>query len=188
MHPQGYISGGPLLQNNKQKQDLLLRKGHQVPAARLPHDSDQVRVGLYCEVTQIRARWTLEKKIKHAIGRREFAKAAHLKKQIKPLELDHIIKERHPTFDSALNELDDALSTIYLFANATPKGDLLPPERVQNCMRLCREFEAYVIRAHCLKKVFVSVKGIYYQAVISGVTVTWLAPHHERHEVGTTAE
>ena len=40
------------------------------------------------------------------------------------------------------------------------------------------EFQAYVVRAHALRKVFVSVKGFYYQADIQGQAVTWLVPHN----------
>ena len=35
----------------------------------------------------------------------------------------------------------------------------------------------YVIAAKALRKVFVSIKGIYYQADIHGQTVTWIVPH-----------
>jgi hypothetical protein len=37
--------------------------------------------------------------------------------------------------------------------------------------------QAYVTRTHALRKTFVSVKGIYYQAEICGQTVTWITPH-----------
>ena len=43
--------------------------------------------------------------------------------------------------------------------------------------RVCLEWQAWVARAHALRKVFVSVKGIYYQAQVLGQPVTWLAPH-----------
>ncbi len=39
------------------------------------------------------------------------------------------------------------------------------------------EFNAYVVRTHALRKVFVSIKGYYYQAEILGQPVTWLVPH-----------
>ena len=35
----------------------------------------------------------------------------------------------------------------------------------------------YVIAAKALRKVFVSIKGIYYQVEIQGQTVTWIVPH-----------
>ena len=45
------------------------------------------------------------------------------------------------------------------------------------CIRLAREFQSYVARAHALRKVFVSIKGVYYQAEIHGQAITWLVPH-----------
>lgn len=39
------------------------------------------------------------------------------------------------------------------------------------------EFNAYVVRTHALRRVFVSIKGFYYQAEILGQAVTWLVPH-----------
>ena len=54
----------------------------------------------------------------------------------------------------------------------------IPARVVATARRLALEFEAYVVRAHALRKVFVSVKGIYYQADIQGQAVTWLVPHN----------
>jgi pescadillo len=39
------------------------------------------------------------------------------------------------------------------------------------------QWQYYVACSHTLKKVFVSVKGIYYQCEVMGETITWLAPH-----------
>lgn len=43
--------------------------------------------------------------------------------------------------------------------------------------RLAMEFNAYVVRTNALRKVFISIKGFYYQAEILGQPVTWLVPH-----------
>ena len=48
---------------------------------------------------------------------------------------------------------------------------------VQLARRLALEWQAWVVRAHALRKVFVSVKGYYYQAEVQGQPVTWLVPH-----------
>jgi pescadillo protein len=45
------------------------------------------------------------------------------------------------------------------------------------CRRLSNEFLIYVIRTRALRKVFLSIKGIYYQADVLGQTVTWIAPY-----------
>lgn len=76
----------------------------------------------------------------------------------------------------ALRDLDDALSMVHLFAQVA-SSKLVPPTRVQACARLANEFQAYVARTRSLRKVFVSIKGFYYQAEVQGVTLTWVVPH-----------
>nr|GEV17133.1 reverse transcriptase domain-containing protein [Tanacetum cinerariifolium] len=49
--------------------------------------------------------------------------------------------------------------------------------REYNIPRLSLEWQAYISRIHKLKKAFISVKGIYYQAEVDGQKVTWLTPH-----------
>lgn len=46
------------------------------------------------------------------------------------------------------------------------------------CRRLTIEFLHAVIEAKALRKVFISIKGYYFQAEIKGQTVTWIVPHH----------
>ena len=49
-----------------------------------------------------------------ALGRGEAGDAARLEKNLMPkVQLDHIIKERYPTFVDALRDLDDALSRLF---------------------------------------------------------------------------
>jgi len=43
-------------------------------------------------------------------------------------------------------------------------------------------FNAYVILTHCLRRSFISVKGIYHQVEINGQFVTWIVPYHLRME------
>lgn len=40
-----------------------------------------------------------------------------------------------------------------------------------------REFNLYVIKSQSLRKVFLSIKGVYYQAEIQGQTVNWIVPY-----------
>lgn len=103
--------------------------------------------------------------------------AARLEKTGAPkISLDHIIKERYPTFVDALRDLDDALSMLFLFANL-PSTSTVPPKTIALCQRLCLEFQHYLITTHSLRKSFLSIKGIYYQATIQGQDILWLVPY-----------
>lgn len=119
----------------------------------------------------------LAKKISRALGRGEVSDAARLERNLKPrLTLDHIIKERYPTFTDALRDLDDALSMLFLFASL-PSTTTIPPKTIARCQRLCLEFQHYLIVTNSLQKSFLSIKGIYYQATIQGQDILWLAPY-----------
>ena len=90
--------------------------------------------------------------------------------------MDHIVKERFPTFMDAVRDMDDALCMIHLFANF-PATKLLEKKRVAECARLSREFQHYVMKTRKLRKVFVSIKGIYYEAEVCNQPVVWVVPH-----------
>ena len=119
----------------------------------------------------------LSKKIARSLGRGEVGDAARLEKTgSSKISLDHIIKERYSTFVDALRDLDDALSMLFLFANL-PSTSTVPPKTIALCQRLCLEFEHYLITTHSLRKSFLSIKGIYYQATIQGQDILWLVPY-----------
>jgi len=119
----------------------------------------------------------LAKKIARSLGRGEVGDAARLENTGTPkISLDHIIKERYPTFVDALRDLDDALSLLFLFANL-PSTSTVPPKTIALCQRLCLEFEHYLISTNSLRKSFLSIKGIYYQATIQGQDILWLVPY-----------
>ena len=119
----------------------------------------------------------LAKKIARSLGRGEVGDASRLEKNNAPrLTLDHIIKERYPTFIDALRDLDDALSLLFLFANL-PSTSHVPPKTIATCQRLCHEFQHYLIATNSLRKSFLSIKGIYYQATIQGQDIMWLVPY-----------
>ncbi|EED18857.1 ribosome biogenesis protein Pescadillo, putative [Talaromyces stipitatus ATCC 10500] len=119
----------------------------------------------------------LAKKIARSLGRGEVGDAARLEKNLAPkLTLDHIIKERYPTFIDALRDLDDCLSLLFLFASL-PSTTSVPPKTIARCQRLCHEFQHYMITTHSLRKSFLSIKGIYYQATIQGQDILWLVPY-----------
>ncbi|KAL2131883.1 hypothetical protein VTI74DRAFT_4468 [Chaetomium olivicolor] len=126
----------------------------------------------------------LEKKISRALGRGDVSDAARLERNAarpdktgKPrYTLNHVIRERYPTFIDALRDLDDCLSMLFLFANL-PSTTAVPAKMIARCERLCLEFQHYLIVSHSLRKSFLSIKGIYYQANIQGEDILWLVPY-----------
>ena len=62
-----------------------------------------------------------------------------------------------------------------LFANL-PASPQVSATVIANCARLSAEWQLYVMRSRSLRKVFLSIKGIYYQAEVKGQTITWLVP------------
>ncbi|KAF2656741.1 hypothetical protein K491DRAFT_715137 [Lophiostoma macrostomum CBS 122681] len=128
-------------------------------------------------LNKFREHKAVAKKIGRALGRGEVGDAARLEKTHMPkIKLDHIIKERYPTFIDALRDLDDALSMLFLFASL-PSTEHVPSKTIALCQRLCLEFEHYVIASHSLRRSFLSIKGIYYQATIQGQDILWLVPY-----------
>lgn len=103
------------------------------------------------------------------------------------LKLDHIVKERYPTFIDALRDLDDCLTLCFLFSTF-PSMPHLPRDQSDLCKRLTVEFLNAVIAGKWLRKVFVSIKGYYYQADIKGQTITWIVPHHFAFEPQSKTE
>ncbi|KAI0126609.1 Pescadillo N-terminus-domain-containing protein [Xylariales sp. AK1849] len=126
----------------------------------------------------------LEKKIAKALGRGDVSDAARYERNASrpektgkpPFTLDHLIRERYPTFVDALRDLDDALSMLFLFANL-PSTSSVPAKMIARCERLCLEFQHYLIVSQSLRKSFLSIKGIYYQATIQGEDILWLVPY-----------
>ncbi|XP_075239119.1 pescadillo homolog [Convolutriloba macropyga] len=116
------------------------------------------------------------KRIKKAMGRREFSKAEELDERFPKVKLDNLVFERYPTFEMALNDVDDALCAIFLFATYPP-NETISAKLVHMCQRLAAEFFNYVIFSRSLRKVFISIKGYYYEAQIFGQKVVWLQPH-----------
>ncbi|KAN0092256.1 putative Pescadillo like protein [Hyaloscypha variabilis] len=133
---------------------------------------------------KFREQKALEKKISKALGRGDAHDAQRLERNASRPEktgktkytLDHVIRERYPTFIDALRDLDDCLSMLFLFANL-PSTPTVPAKMIARCERLCLEFEHYLIVSNSLRKSFLSIKGIYYQATIQGQDILWLVPY-----------
>lgn len=115
------------------------------------------------------------KKLTRALGRGEVGDAKRLDDNRPKYKLDHIIKERYPTFMDSIRDIDDALSMLFLFS-AMPATTRISHAVTAEAEKLCNQWMAYVAREHLLRKVFVSIKGTYYQAVIKGEPVLWLVP------------
>ncbi|XP_062214883.1 pescadillo homolog isoform X2 [Phragmites australis] len=118
------------------------------------------------------------KKVKKAVAKKNKDLADRLLNRPPTYKLDRLILERYPTFVDALRDLDDCLTMVHLFA-ALPAvdGERVEVKRIHNCRRLSHEWQAYISRTHSLRKTFISVKGIYYQAEVQGQKITWLTPH-----------
>lgn len=119
-----------------------------------------------------------ERKVKKAKSKKNRDLAERLLTRQPTYTLDMLIRERYPKFIDALRDLDDCLSMVHLFA-ALPaiEREKIQVKRVHNCRRLSHEWQAYISRTHKLRKTFISVKGIYYQAEVEGQKITWLTPH-----------
>jgi pescadillo protein len=133
---------------------------------------------------KFREQKALEKKISKALWRGDAHDAQRLERNASRPEktgktkytLDHVIRERYPTFIDALRDLDDCLSMLFLFANL-PSTPTVPAKMIARCERLCLEFQHYLILSNSLRKSFLSIKGIYYQATIQGQDILWLVPY-----------
>ncbi|KAJ8967583.1 hypothetical protein NQ314_002768 [Rhamnusium bicolor] len=108
---------------------------------------------------------------------RDFEKLNRYLNNHPTLKLDHIVKERYPTFIDALRDLDDCLTLCFLFSTF-PSLAHVPRDQSALCRRLTLEFVHAVIEAKALRKVFISIKGYYFQAEVKGQTITWIVPHH----------
>ncbi|KAI0307866.1 Pescadillo N-terminus-domain-containing protein [Multifurca ochricompacta] len=125
---------------------------------------------------KLREHKAFAKKLARALGRGEWSSAKSLEDNKPVYRLDHIIKERYPSFIDAIRDIDDALCMIFLFASL-PSNDRISTSLVENCSRLAAEWQLYVMRTRSLRKVFLSIKGVYYQAEVMDQPITWLVPY-----------
>ncbi|KAL5718194.1 hypothetical protein ACHQM5_011126 [Ranunculus cassubicifolius] len=117
-------------------------------------------------------------KVNKALAKRNKPRAEQLKARKPSYTLGRLIIERYPSFIDALRDLDDCLTLVHLFA-ALPAADSdrIEVKRIHNCRRLSHEWQAYISRTHSLRKVFIAVRGIVYQAEVQGQKITWMTPH-----------
>ncbi|XP_053625375.1 pescadillo homolog [Plodia interpunctella] len=118
-----------------------------------------------------------QQKIRKARSMKQYGLMRKYFRDYPEINIDHIVKERYPTFVDALRDLDDCLTLCFLFSTF-PSLKKVPRDQSTLCRRLTVEFMHAVIAAKALRKVFVSVKGYYYQVELEGQTITWIVPHH----------
>lgn len=128
-------------------------------------------------IDRLRSQKVYLKKFKKAKAKGDIGKIQYLAKHKPKISLNHLVRERYPQFVDALRDLDDPLSLMALFTIfPTHKQFNLSGDKIDLCSKLLKHFELYVIRSNCLKKVFVSIKGIYYQSEIMGQKITYIVP------------
>lgn len=126
-------------------------------------------------LAKFREHKTFAKKLTKALGRGDVSTAKKLEENRSVYKLDHIIRERYPSFPDALRDIDDALNMLFLFANL-PANDNVSSKIVQDAQRLCNQWLAFVAKHRLVRKVFVSIKGVYYQASVKGEDIRWIVP------------
>lgn len=127
------------------------------------------------------------RKLKRAYGKTEWSAVERLRENKPTYKLDHIIKERYPSFIDALRDIDDALCMCFLFSTFARTGKC-HVQTIQLCRRLTVEWMNFVIASRALRKVFLSIKGIYYQAEVMGQLITWLVPYQFSHDHPTDVD
>ncbi|CAK0758348.1 hypothetical protein CVIRNUC_002613 [Coccomyxa viridis] len=129
-------------------------------------------------LNKLRDAHAFERKIKRANAKKNRDLAERLQAMRPSYRLDHLVKERYPSFVDAVRDLDDPLTMVHLFATLpAEKLHGIPASVVQTSRRLALEWQAWVVRTAALRRTFVSVKGFYFQAEVVGQPVTWLVPH-----------
>lgn len=126
-------------------------------------------------LAKFREHKTFAKKLTKALGKGQVSSAKKLEENRGSYKLDHIIKERYPSFPDAVRDIDDALNMLFLFANL-PATDQVSSTITREAQAICNQWLAYVAKERLVRKVFVSIKGVYYQADVRGEEVRWLVP------------
>ncbi|PRP84344.1 pescadillo-like protein (ISS) [Planoprotostelium fungivorum] len=127
-------------------------------------------------IEKLRGDRVIKARAAKAKGRKEYDVEAFIRTQLLPTKMDHALKERYPTFDHALHDLNDALTTLHLYSTIRSDKNFTV-EDLEEVERLLHEFNLYIIESKSLRKGFISIKGFYFQALIHGSTITWQVPH-----------
>ncbi|KAM3723698.1 Pescadillo [Dirofilaria immitis] len=91
------------------------------------------------------------RKLNTAKAKRDEERVKKLYERRPQYQLDHIVKERYPTFELALRDLDDALCLLFAFA-VLPHTKIITSSLVASSRRLTTEFNHYIIESSSLNK------------------------------------
>jgi pescadillo protein len=92
----------------------------------------------------------------------------------------------------ALQDLHDPLNLVHLFSALptapVPGKTTVSPDVIAECGRLISEWKVWAIKAHALRKVFLGIKGVYYEVEVPGqggetVRVRWLEGYEFQQHV-----
>lgn len=98
--------------------------------------------------------------VRRALAKKNRELAGRLAARRPTYRLDHLVRERYPSFVDALRDLDDPLTLAHLFAVLPAEAAHgIPAAAVHKARRLALEWQAWVVRARALRKAFISVKG-----------------------------
>lgn len=125
---------------------------------------------------------TFMKRVRRASGKNCKEEAQRQMRDLKPeYTLHHLVRERYPRFRDALADLDDALTLTYLFA-ALPSDGKIKTKVTNKAKQLASSWGAYCAITSSISKSFISVKGVYMEAILPGGSsdippVRWVIPH-----------
>ncbi len=127
------------------------------------------------------------KKVRKLVNRKEHSLAISIFEQRPQYTLHHLVKERYPTFKSAICDIADGLNMINLFS-VLPSHGPVRSEKIEACDLISKRWDSYVETTKSLTKAFVTVKGTYFQANIHGEYISWLRPHEFSQNIPHTID
>ena len=93
--------------------------------------------------------------------------------------------------------MQDPLNLVHLFSklptNPIPGRTVVPAETITECSRLINEWKLWAIKTHSLRKMFLGIKGIYYECDVPGhmgelIRVRWLEAYDFQQHVPTDVD
>lgn len=116
--------------------------------------------------------------LRHKKNRGELTRDNLFRNDRPELNIDHIIRERYPTFQDALEDIDDAITSALLYSSLTT-SKFLSATDLAEFRRLANEFCLYCMVTRAVTKVFFSTRGIYYAVQLPGCSkeTVFVAPH-----------